>query len=237
VRAGRADTDDTLVALFERVAGSPKAEGPTRTPAQEKLIRAALEVFAEAGFEGATTRAIAERAGVAEKTLFQHFGSKAGLFAEAVHPLLAEIIGPRVFTNLRDVIDAAGGSFESRLLAIARNRLEATTRDPALLKFLLQELLLRPSFRAPFVAYWKAHLLQPMRAAIEAATSNGEIRAMPPGRFLRIFVSLVVGYALTRHVLLPGLAWDDEEELAATIDVLFHGVAAQARPRARKPAR
>jgi hypothetical protein len=42
-------------------------------------------------------------------------------------------------------------------------------------------------------------------------------------------VSLVLGYAVTRNVLLPELAWDDEEELAATIDAFFHGVAAPER--------
>jgi AcrR family transcriptional regulator len=226
MKVGRADSDEALVALFKSLATSATAEGPARTPAQQKLIRAALEVFAEAGYEGATTRAIAERAGVAEKTLFQHFGTKAGLFTEAVHPLLVDLLGPRLFAKLRDVIVTTAGGFEARALAIAKNRLAATTRDPALLKFLLQEVLLRASFRAPFIAYWKAHLLRPMRAAIEGAMASGEIRAMPPGRVLRILVSLVVGYAVTRHILLPDLAWDDDEELAATIDVLFHGVAA-----------
>jgi AcrR family transcriptional regulator len=230
VKAPREGADDTLVALFRSLAAShADAASPARTPAQEKLVRAALEVFAETGFEGATTRAIAERAGVAEKTLFHHFGSKAGLFTEAVYPLLVELLGPRLFASLREVIAKAGGTFEQRLRAVAENRLAATTREPWLLKFLLQEVLLRPSFRAPFLAYWKAHLLPPMGAAIEAAMARGEVRAMPPGRFLRMFVSLVVGYAVTRNVLLPDLAWDDDEELAATVDVFLHGVAARPR--------
>jgi hypothetical protein len=96
-----------------------------------------------------------------------------------------------------------------------------------MLKLLLQELLLRPSFREPFLAHWKGQLFQPMRAAIEGAIASGELREMPPGRFLRVLVSLVVGYAVTRHVLLPHLKWDDDEELAATIDILLHGAAAK----------
>ncbi|HGY10053.1 MAG TPA: TetR/AcrR family transcriptional regulator, partial [Oceanithermus profundus] len=50
----------------------------------ERLLEAALELLAERGYRGATTRAIAERAGVAEVTLFRRFGSKARLLAEAV---------------------------------------------------------------------------------------------------------------------------------------------------------
>lgn len=54
-----------------------------------RLLEAAAQVFSEAGFRGATTRRIAEVAGVNEVTLFRLFGSKAQLLTEAlacVHP-------------------------------------------------------------------------------------------------------------------------------------------------------
>jgi AcrR family transcriptional regulator len=56
---------------------------------RQKLLEAAAAVFAEAGFRGATTRRIAEVAGVNEVTLFRQFGSKSQLMQEAfqcLHP-------------------------------------------------------------------------------------------------------------------------------------------------------
>jgi AcrR family transcriptional regulator len=50
---------------------------------REKLLDAAMRVFAESGFRGATTRRIAEAAGVNEVTLFRHFKSKSALISEA----------------------------------------------------------------------------------------------------------------------------------------------------------
>jgi len=50
---------------------------------RQKLLDAALRVFAESGFRGATTRRIAEEAGVNEVTLFRHFKSKTALINEA----------------------------------------------------------------------------------------------------------------------------------------------------------
>jgi len=50
----------------------------------ERLLTAALQLLGERGYKGATTRRIAERAGVAEVTLFRRFGSKARLLAAAV---------------------------------------------------------------------------------------------------------------------------------------------------------
>lgn len=51
---------------------------------REKLIEAAARVYAEVGFRGATTRRIADEAGVNEITIFRLFGSKAALIEEAL---------------------------------------------------------------------------------------------------------------------------------------------------------
>jgi AcrR family transcriptional regulator len=49
-----------------------------------KILDAALRVFAETGYRGATTRRIAQEAAVNEVTLFRQFGSKDELIREAV---------------------------------------------------------------------------------------------------------------------------------------------------------
>ncbi|HEU5183037.1 MAG TPA: TetR/AcrR family transcriptional regulator [Gemmatimonadaceae bacterium] len=51
---------------------------------RERLLDAAARVYAETGYRGATTRRIAQEAGVNEITLFRHFGSKTTLIIEAV---------------------------------------------------------------------------------------------------------------------------------------------------------
>lgn len=53
-------------------------------PTKQQLIEAALRVYAEGGFRGATTRRIADEAGVNEVTLFRLFGSKGALIEEAL---------------------------------------------------------------------------------------------------------------------------------------------------------
>lgn len=48
------------------------------------LLDSARTLFARQDYRGTTTREIAEAAGVSEYLLFRHFGSKAGLFREAL---------------------------------------------------------------------------------------------------------------------------------------------------------
>ena len=49
-------------------------------PSQEnKILEAALQCFADLGYEGTRTRHIAERAGVAESALYRHYASKEAI--------------------------------------------------------------------------------------------------------------------------------------------------------------
>ncbi|HHT01453.1 MAG TPA: helix-turn-helix transcriptional regulator [Firmicutes bacterium] len=46
---------------------------------RERIVAAARQLFAQGGFDGTTTAAIAQAAGVAEGTIFRHFRTKAGI--------------------------------------------------------------------------------------------------------------------------------------------------------------
>ena len=61
---------------------------------RDALLHAAIKVFAEAGLRGATTRRIAQEAGVNEVTLFRHFHSKDDLLTAALQKF-ARQAGPR----------------------------------------------------------------------------------------------------------------------------------------------
>src|SRR6516164_5294703 len=57
---------------------APKMSSEDRRAA---IVKAVRRVFAEKGFYGTTTRALAEAAGVSEALLFKHFPDKEALFS------------------------------------------------------------------------------------------------------------------------------------------------------------
>lgn len=56
-----------------------------------KLVAAAMQEFAMYGFEGASTRSIAARAGVQHSRLIHHFESKLGMWKATMHQLFSEL--------------------------------------------------------------------------------------------------------------------------------------------------
>jgi AcrR family transcriptional regulator len=63
----------------------------------DKLLDVTLRLYAERGYLGATTRRIAEEAGVNEVTLFRRFGSKDALIRAAIE---AVAVGSGAFLDL-----------------------------------------------------------------------------------------------------------------------------------------
>ena len=58
---------------------------------KDALLKAAVKVFAETGTRGATTRRIAQEAGVNEVTLFRHFQSKDDLIRAAIQYVVQHV--------------------------------------------------------------------------------------------------------------------------------------------------
>lgn len=59
------------------------------TKKQEKIVQAALELFALEGYAATSTRKVAEKAGVSEGLIFRHFKNKDGLLAAILEQSMA----------------------------------------------------------------------------------------------------------------------------------------------------
>ncbi len=68
-----------------------RATRPSADATRERILAAALDLFSEQSFDGATTRDIAARAGVTQPLLNYHFSSKEELWRLAVDGLFEEL--------------------------------------------------------------------------------------------------------------------------------------------------
>ena len=66
---------------------SARVTRPSADATRQRIVAAAVDLFSERSFDGATTRDIAARAAVAQPLLNYHFRSKEGLWQAAVDSL------------------------------------------------------------------------------------------------------------------------------------------------------
>lgn len=95
-----------------------------------RILEAALSLFSEKGYEGASTREICELAGITKPTLYYFFQNK-----EDVYRALIDCS----FKDFKTVIESGlseQGSFRERLRLIAEQLFEQARSRPDLVKFL-----------------------------------------------------------------------------------------------------
>jgi len=102
---------------------------------REAIVKAALGAFSEMGFDGATTREIAARAGVNHGLIPYYFGSKPKLWEAAVDRAFSELDEGlrRVFDDPRVVDD------RERIGLMIRNFVRFVARNPEFVRLMNDE--------------------------------------------------------------------------------------------------
>lgn len=94
-----------------------KAAQPGEADARERILEAAVRLFARHGYEGAAIAEIAEQAGVNRGLPFYYWSSKRALYTEAVH------LGLDGFSRMVAETLRGAGSFSDRLRAFVAGHL------------------------------------------------------------------------------------------------------------------
>lgn len=195
-----------------------RATRPSADATRGAVLAAALDVFSERGFEGASTREIAARAGVTQPLLNYHFSSKDELWRAAVD---------RLFTELSDRLTerAAGlrGVDEvtsARLLV--REFIEFSARNPQVHRIITQEC----KTDTPRMDWLVERHIRPLyETAVELLASLVEQGAVPPIAAAHLYY-IVTGAGPTMFVLGPecrrltGLDPSADEVIEAHVDAV-----------------
>ena len=94
-----------------RVRTGPNKREVRRQLTREAIVDAAAALFSERGFDSVSVLEIAQRAGVVEKTVFNHFPVKEGLVFEADPPMRTALVAAVRRRPAGESAAAAAGSF------------------------------------------------------------------------------------------------------------------------------
>lgn len=121
--------------LLNRIADIMK-KSDKQTEKQKKILEVAISTFAEKGYSNTSTAEIARLAGVAEGTIFKHYGTKENLLLAVIVPFLKDNAQHLVDELFKDVM-AEQITFKQFLENLLKNRIDflAENRDIFLVFF------------------------------------------------------------------------------------------------------
>ncbi|GAB3614570.1 TetR/AcrR family transcriptional regulator [Humibacter ginsengisoli] len=158
---------------------------PGKSTTRQELLDAAREVFADRGVDGATTREIAQRAGVDPAMIAHYFGSKGGLF-EAVTALQVD---PRQV--VQPVLDASPEDAARQLLTALLHVWDA---HASVLSAVLRSATRNKALAAQVRLFILERAVHPVTARFSSDPDEVDVRAA-------LLASQITGLALTRYVL------------------------------------
>ncbi len=182
---------------------------------RESIVRAAIEVFARKGYDGATTREICAAAGVTKPVLYYHFHGKEHLYQE----LMIDSFSSYYKMLLR--ASRGRGTLRDRLVRMVMTDFNEAKADPVRTMFLLR-MIFSPGDQHPLFDYIKE--MERERTVIAGVLQEG-IDAGELAGNARDLATALMGMELfaTLENLFTARPTLTHRRAEQCVDVLLHG--------------
>jgi AcrR family transcriptional regulator len=207
-------------------AATLEAAGDSR----ERILHAAIDLFAQKGFDGSTTREIASRAGVNHGLIPYYFGAKEKLWRAAVDRAFGQL-----GTGLRAVLDDPGiGDDRERAGLMIRNYVRFVAEHPEFVRLMHEE----GKRRGPRMRWLVDRHVRPLYEAVSGLMSRAQSRGALPAdidpvhyHYILAGAAGVIFHQAEECKRLAGIDPFDEaavEQHARVVEFLFLGLPAGA---------
>lgn len=179
--------------------------------AHEKILDAALALFAERGIEGTSMDAIVRRAGVSKATIYNHWPDKEALLMEVMlraHGLDQEQEEPD------------SGDIERDLAAILTRR--PPERFEAARNRILPAMIAYSNAHPEFGKAWRGRAVEAPRKSIQRILRRGIQRGqIPPKLDIEFAIALLLGPVFYDRILRKGISNSRSTEIGARVAATF----------------
>jgi len=196
----------------------PSSEMQTRT----RILQAAQRLFAAKGFEGTTTRDLAQTAGVAEGTLFRHFANKKAILVEVATSGWVDILTD-LLTELSEM-----GSYKA-IAQVMRRRMWNLQKNADIMRVCFMEVQFHPDLRDRIQTEVIDKMTDVAEAFFQTAIDKGIYRQMDAKLGAKVFLGLFAIAGFSDNTLIePNASPQEMQKMAEGLaDIFLNGVLAK----------
>lgn len=152
----------------------------TKEQRRKQILDAAMTVFIEKGYNGTTTLEIAQKANIAEVTLFRHFPSKKELFLAGIEPIMV--------ATLVETIDSSKSFTKAeRLEFILTERLQFISQNYQIVKLILMESQVNPEL-------YEFNFVEKISGLLKTSIQQTGVRSEDEEVALRILMGAILSF-------------------------------------------
>ena len=206
--------------IFRRQLSGDRIKGnSSEEDTRQRILNAALRLFADRGYDGTTTKDLATAANVAEGTLFRHFASKKTILIEVATLGWVEILTD-LLTELSEM-----GSYKA-VDRVMKRRMLDFKKNYNLMRVCFIEAQFHPELRDRIQSEAIAKMTDVAEAFFQTAMDRGIYRRMNPTIVARVFLGMfaIAGFSY-QTIMEPSASPQALQEMAEGIaDIFLNGV-------------
>ncbi|AFY86486.1 MAG: hypothetical protein CLLPBCKN_003143 [Chroococcidiopsis cubana SAG 39.79] len=186
---------------------------------RDRILQAAQRLFARQGFDGTTTRDLAQAAGVAEGTLFRHFSNKKAILVEVATQGWVEILTD-LLTELSEM-----GSYKA-VAQVMQRRMWNFQKNADLMRVCFMEAQFHPDLRDRVQSEVIGKMTDVAEAFFQTAMERGIYRPMNPRIVAQVFLGMFAISGFSHNTLMePNASPQQMKEMAEGLaDIFLNGV-------------
>jgi len=195
---------------------------PQSEDSRSRILKAAQHLFASQGFDGTTTRDLAQAAGVAEGTLFRHFASKKAILIEVATQGWVEILTD-LLTELSEM-----GSYKA-VAQVMRRRMWNFQKNADMMRVCFMEAQFHPELRDRVQSEVIDKMTHVAEAFFQSAMDKGIYRPMNPKIVAQVFLGMFAVAGFSHNTLMePNASPQVMQEMAEGLaEIFLNGVLAK----------
>lgn len=207
-----------MTTIMQAFNSSPPVETQTR----DRIINAARRLFASKGFDGTTTRDLAQAAKVAEGTLFRHFANKKAILVEVATSGWVEILTD-LLTELSEM-----GSYKA-VAQVMRRRMWNMQKNVDMMRVCFMEVQFHPDLRDRIQTEVIDKMTDVAEAFFQTAMDKGVYRQMDAKLVAKVFLGMFAIAGFSDNTLIePNASPQEMQQMAEGLaDIFLNGVLAK----------
>ncbi|MBR8827288.1 MAG: TetR/AcrR family transcriptional regulator [Gomphosphaeria aponina SAG 52.96 = DSM 107014] len=187
---------------------------------ENRILRAALRLFANKGYDGTTTKDLATAAHVAEATIFRHFSSKKAILIEVATSGWVEILTD-LLTELSEM-----GSYKA-VAQVMRRRMLNLQENSDLMRVCFLEAQFHPELRDRIQGEVIEKMTDVAEAFFETAMERGIYRKMNPKIVAQVFLGMFAIAGFANETIMEQNPLTLQEIAEGISDIFLNGVLAK----------